>query len=346
MSYPEQIQKQVDAANAVIESYTKQVIAGEVPGETPPATHPDDGKPPTHHADTPPAAASDVTPSPAAVPPAEDENSWSFKQRWQSLQGQYNNLQHQAQQAVTRVGQLEQLIANMQAAPAPAPSQAPAATKITDADRETFGSDMVDMVQRAATDIAHQQLAEKDQVIRDLYAKVQQLQGLVPTVQRVAQATAETAAERFVTSLSQHVPDWQQINDNQQFRSWLLQVDPMTGITRQTYLSDAENSGDLGRVVTIFNTWKQLSGGAAAQPQQARPNSAQNELERQVAPGRVSASTPAPVSPAAKTWTRQGIAKFFDDARKGAYKDRESERAALERDIFVAQKEGRVSLSA
>lgn len=43
-----------------------------------------------------------------------------------------------------------------------------------------------------------------------------------------------------------------------------------------------------------------------------------------------------------KVYTRVDVAKFFDDVRKGVYKGREQERDRIERDIFAAQREGRI----
>jgi hypothetical protein len=37
------------------------------------------------------------------------------------------------------------------------------------------------------------------------------------------------------------------------------------------------------------------------------------------------------------------IAKFFNDVKQGKYKGKEAERDRIERDIFAAQREGRIA---
>ncbi|MEI2419641.1 hypothetical protein V6O07_05160, partial [Arthrospira platensis SPKY2] len=145
--------------------------------------------------------------------------------------------------------------------------------------------------------------------------------------------------QRFWADLQATVPDWQDINTDQGFQSWLLEVDPLTGLTRQTYLEDAQRNLDVRRVVNFFTTWKGLSGGPAARPNRAAQSA--SELERQVAPGR-GRSGGAKVSGEPTTYTPDDIRKFFQDVQKGVYRGKEDERNRIERDIFAAQREGRI----
>ena len=135
--------------------------------------------------------------------------------------------------------------------------------------------------------------------------------------------------------------------DNGSFQEWLLKTDPLTGISRQTYLDDAQRSLDAGRVSAFFRTWLESTGQATAQstgsappPPQANP-----ELQKQVAPGR-SRSAGTPQTNQGKVYSRDDIAKFFDDVRSGKYKGREQERSRIERDIFAAQRENRIQATA
>ena len=236
---------------------------------------------------------------------------------------------------------MQQLLATLQAAPpatASQPAAKPASKRVTDADREAYGEDLTDFIQRAAQDIADSQTAELRQTVSRLTAAMNQMQGVVPAV---VQNQRVSAAEQFFSRLTQTVPDWQQVNDSPQFHEWLLSPDPMTGITRQTYLDDAQNTHDVGRVATIFNTWKQLTGKSEAQ-QRATPNRAKSELEMQVAPGKNLAA--APISTQQKrTWTRAEIQAFYTEVRQGKFKGKEAERAELEQDIFAAQRDGRLA---
>jgi hypothetical protein len=64
-------------------------------------------------------------------------------------------------------------------------------------------------------------------------------------------------------------------------------------------------------------------------------------LERQVAPGRSRGSSGA-ANQTSKSYTPDDIKAFFNDVRSGKFKGREAERDRTERDIFAAQREGRI----
>jgi hypothetical protein len=244
-----------------------------------------------------------------------------------------------------RVHGLEQLIATMQQ---PAPQQrqvAPAPSKlITPKDEDEFGTDMVDFARR----VTREEMTPVMQALSQMQRQIEQLGNLAPQVQQVATNQAATAEEKFFAQLSGAVPNWASINDNPKFHDWLLTPDGMTGITRQTYLEDARNSLDLRRVVSIFTAWERETGVAptAAQPQQIAKASNVSRLEKQIAPGRTNAATAAPSPKAERNWSPADIAKFYEDRRTGKYKGREAEASATERDIFQAQKDGRIRQAA
>jgi hypothetical protein len=167
---------------------------------------------------------------------------------------------------------------------------------------------------------------------------------VVPQVQAVAHRQQMTAEQQFWADLSAAVPNFRQVNDTPDFQSWLLQADPLTGITRQTYLDDAQRSLDAGRVANFFRTWLESTGQAAVA--QSTGPAASSELEKQVSPGRSrSTGTPA-TAKQGKVYTPQDIQKFFNDVRQGKYKGREQDRDRIERDIFAAQRENRIQANA
>jgi hypothetical protein len=243
-------------------------------------------------------------------------------------------------QAEQRIATLEQLVSSMQTMPA-APAVAHTTSKLVgESDVTEYGSEMIDFARR----VTREEMAPIAQALHDVNRRLEQLQGLAPTVQRVAANQQVSAEQAFAASLSKAVPDWGTINDDPRFHAWLLSPDDMTGITRQTYLADAEQVLDLNRVVSIFRAWKQeagvpqtpAAGGASA------PNPNVSKLERQVAPGRASAATAPPSQKAEKTYTREEISKFYADKLKGVYRNKAADADAIERDIFKAQSDGRI----
>jgi len=330
MSLPEQIQKQVDEAKSIIEQhYGKPEAPAE--GDTPALT--------TDAPATPAEDAAPSTPIAPASPPAEDK---SFEQRWRSLQGIYNAQAQELGQTKQRLAQIEQVLATMQSTPAAAPAPAqPAQRLVTDADDEEFGDRYVDFVRRAAKD----ESAALAATIDSLKVEVATLRNLTPVVNTMAATQRKSAETQFFSDIATAVPEWQAINSDVRFHEWLTTPDPMTGITRQTYLSTAQNSLDSERAVNIFRAWAQGNGTQVVTPPTARPNSTTSELERQIAPGRPMA-TAAPTQDAPRQWTTQDVTKFYDDVMRGRYKGREAERAEMERDLFKAQAEGRMTRKA
>jgi hypothetical protein len=162
---------------------------------------------------------------------------------------------------------------------------------------------------------------------------------VVPQVHQLSQSYAVSNEQRFWADLQTAVPDWQEINGSQEFQSWLLEVDPLTGIPRQTYLDDAQRTMDARRVANFFTAWKGMTGGHDART--TRESQSATELERQVAPGKGRSGGAKPQGEA-KTYSSEDIKKFFSDVQKGKYKGREAERDRIERDIFAAQREGRI----
>ena len=161
---------------------------------------------------------------------------------------------------------------------------------------------------------------------------------VVPQVQLVQQQQKSSSEKQFWDDLNREVPNWSDINKSPDFQSWLLEVDPLTGINRQTYLEDAQRKLDSGRVINFFTAFAQVNGIDNSARDKSATQSA--ELQKQVAPKRGRAGQP--VSNEARTYTPKDIEKFFSDVRKGKYKGREDERARMERDIFAAQQENRI----
>jgi hypothetical protein len=241
-------------------------------------------------------------------------------------------LRGERQELTARVEQLEKLLSSLSSVPAQ--SQQQVQKLVTDKDIEEYG-DSIEVMRRVTkeeTAYHQQKIANLENVIRDLQASV------VPRVEQVAQRQAVSAEQSFWSDLTAAVPNWRDINQNKEFHSWLLEVDPLTGVNRQSYLENAQKNLDIRRVAAFFTTWQGNTGHRIAQEPR---NAAKSQLEKQVSPGRSRAAA-APTGDQPKTYVPEDITKFFNDVRRGAYKGRETERDRIERDIFAAQREGRI----
>ena len=263
---PEQLQKQVDAA----ETFYKDAESSEKPELVDTSAN----------ESTAQESERVVEPSgdtKAIISPAEDENSETYAQRWRSQQGIIASLNQKLSFADQRVSQLESLISNMQSAPAEPTSESK--KHLTEKDSEEYGEDMVDFVKRAVAEGTQSLQSENAELKRQLAM----LNGVVPTVQKLSQQHQVSREDTFWNALSNKVPDWESVNSDSRFHSWLLDVDPMTGITRDVYLKDAQRDLDVTRVSNIFSSWKQQF--SVPSKQESSRNTAKSELEMQIAPG-------------------------------------------------------------
>jgi len=332
MAVPEQVRKQTEAVQQLYEDLnsdpkTPEPSADGVVTEDPDAQ----------------AVSSDSVaegaPEPEPTEPGSSDQEETFEKKYRTLQGMYNadvpRLNAQNQELTQRLESMEQLVASMQAAPPPEAVPAPAPKSLlSDAELEEYG-ESIDIMRKVSLEIAGGYQQEIDQ----LKETIKQLSGtLGPRVEEIADGYAHTVEQNFWSDLTRTVPDWRTINENPDFQSWLLEVDPMSGLTRQTFLDDAQKNMDVSRVIGFFTTWQQDNGTV---PAQLNRSASQSELEKQTAPGR-GRSTGAPKSGEQKTYTREDITDFFVDVQKGKYVGKEDERDKLERDIFAAQRDGRI----
>lgn len=349
MALPEQIRKQDEA----VQELYKQLNTGDNTGAS------NDGadgtaaveKPePTRQADETrvedtAAQSTDVEQNSVDTGAEEDLPKDDFVQKYKTLQGMYNaevpRLHSQNRELQSRVQQMEQLLATISAQSNTAPpATTEAKTYVTESDVADYGESIEVMrrVSREETSSVMQKMSQIESLLQQLQANV------VPQVQNLAHRQAMSAEQQFWSGLTDMVPTWRDVNNDADFQSWLLQVDPFTGVTRQTILEDAQKNLDVRRVGNFFTTWLEITGQANAAQNTQRRSSA-SELEKQVAPGR-SRGTSTPTGSNAKMYSPNDIQKFFDDVRKGKYKGREAERDRIERDIFAAQKDGRIIANA
>lgn len=313
MAIPEQLQRQIDAAQSIVDShYGKKPGGSDVTDVT-----------------TKPAGEA-VAPVKAQVTQTEDENSPTYAQRWRSLNGIVQSEKHRNQSLEAQVQQLQQMVSNLQTG---AVTTGANVQHLTDKDTAEYGGDLVDMARRAA----REELRDFAGAVGSIKQDLDGVRQVIPAVHRLAQDQQQTAQQRFFSDLAAQVPDYETVNSNSEFHTWLLTADPMTGILRQTYLVDAQRTGDVARVASIFLSWKSLSGTQETPKPRLTPK---QELERQQVPG--SGKIVEQTDKSGRIWEPSEITKLYEDKTRGKYAGREAEFKALEKDIFDAQREGRI----
>jgi hypothetical protein len=348
MALPEQIRKQTEAVQELYkqlndaDNNTGNSVADGTAAPNEPVSTPQADEDTVSNIAAQPQG---TTSEPSGISQEDDPNSETYAQKWRTLQGMYNaevpRLHHQNKEMQQRVQQMEQLLASMSATQQAAPAAPVIDRLVSEKEVEEYGESL-DVMRK----VSREELVPMAQRLARIESVLQQLQvNVVPQVQAVAHRQQMTTEQKFWSDLASAVPNWRDINDNDAFQTWLLDIDPLTGITRQTYLEDAQRSLDALRVSSFFRTWLESTGQAVGQSA-GNVNAAVSELEKQVVPGRSRGAGAPSSANKGKTYSPQDIQKFFNDVRAGKYKGREQERDRTERDIFAAQRENRIVANA
>jgi hypothetical protein len=315
MALPKAVQKQVDDADAFVAQINGQTDNTE--------TDPNLVAPPAPDPEPQPQPVSQE-PEPKPVIPEE-----TWERKYLTLKGMYDAEVPRLHAQMRELnGQVQTLIAENATAKAqqPAAQTATAKTLITEQDKEAFGSDLLDLIDRAS----EQKVAEFRSHNAQLVDEIRELKGKLGNV---SERQVVSDKDQFLAKLSTQVPNWETLNTDQGFLNWLAEVDPVYGLPRQVALTNAYESLDASRTAVIFN---QYQGKVA--PTQQKPS---QQLQSQVAPTR-SRSSPAPATSAGDKpiYTQDQIADFYNEWIKGHLDSAEAER--IEKDINAAYSEGRI----
>ena len=324
MALPKAVQQQLEEADRIVAD-----INGEKTGEDSSETNPVNQQVDQNiQADPPPNdLPPDNTVSQETRQSEIPEEKWAHK--YHTLKGMYDaevpRLHSQMREMQT---QMQQLIADKAAVEATKVEQKQVVESlITEQDKEAFGPDLIDLIERATE--------SKVGTLREREAQlVQEIKELKGQLGSVSERQVVSDKDRFLVGLGQQVSDWEALNVDQGFLAWLQQVDPVYGIPRQAALANAYEILDVNRVANIFKAYKQIL------PQTPAPSRAKQELQRQVAPTRTRSTTTPTDNVNDKIFTNQDIEQFYNDWRRGFYDEQEA--ADMEKQIHTAIAEGRI----
>jgi hypothetical protein len=255
---------------------------------------------------------------------SDSEETW--EQRYRSLNGMYNADMPRLQAQVKEMTSQVQILMSELEQERNKPVESKPVSNITDEDRETFGPDLVELIERAAEG--------KVATLRDREKTlIAQIEAFEKRLGMVTERQVESERDRFINGLNSLAPNWEALNVDQGFMSWLSEIDPIYGVSRQAALNTAYEASDANRVAQIFNIYS----GMRAPVAQQRNN---QELKRQIAPS-TSRGSAAPIEQNnTKIFSSREIEQFYNDWRRGDIT--EDEAARIEREINAAAAEGRI----
>ena len=332
---PEQLRRQMAEADQIRADLDKEPGAPPPPEEPVPGAQPEPGA-------SPPGAS--------AAPPAPGEEGETLEQRYRSQAGRLEQALRTNQQMAERLGELERSIAAMQARGIE-PERPDAAVPrvkpklVTPEEEQDFGEDLLNVVGKRARE-------EYAPEFEDLAERLRRLEGRVEGVSTV---TERSQKQQLYDTLGSQIPNWKDVNRSPDFKIWLQQPDQFSGRRRNDMLQEAFTRHEAGRVVAFFRGFLTEAAGlpqtppspGSSAPPLAAPNgngngSGKPSLEDYAAPGRAR-SAPQELPPDKPVYSSAWIAKFMADKRTGKYRGREADADAIERDIYQAQHEGRIS---
>lgn len=151
------------------------------------------------------------------------------------------------------------------------------------------------------------------------------------------QLTTDDAQKEIVAArmdlLTEHVPDWRQVDVTDGFKQWLNGVDRMSGRTRLQLMSEAWESDDILRVANFFNTYKQQAGINQRPPPPA---------DRNIEPETRSSQQPSADRPDQRIWTLAEVEEVNARERRGEFRKHPEKLRRLRADIEKAAAEGRL----
>ncbi|HLZ24575.1 MAG TPA: hypothetical protein VKQ30_20865 [Ktedonobacterales bacterium] len=301
----------------------------QAPPQDPPANDPPPQDPPQDPAPQDPPQDPQVT-SPGNNAPAADD----WKHKYDSLKPRFDQLNNANRQLASEVTDMRRLIETLQSqhTQRPQPTSDDLEVTITPEEEADFGPEFMSIVERKAKQIVAPKL-------RELQRKIDSF----------GQENSKSARERMIETMNNRVPNWVQTNSNPDFIAWLQYRDVLSGQKRHDMLMNAFNGNDAARMAAFFEAFAAENPTADDAPQGGQqptePGSRPGpkvQLETLAAPGRARSSS-TPQAPADKPFIkRSDIIEFYKDRANGRFRGREEEAAKFERQIFEAQKEGRI----
>jgi hypothetical protein len=176
-------------------------------------------------------------------------------------------------------------------------------TLISEAERAAYGDEVLSVMARKAQEVVQP-------AMRDMERQTQQLRHELQKVK----------AQDVYSVLDQNMPNWREINVSREFVLWLQGYRPYSNQPKSVLLRNAFDSGDAGRVLTIFR-------GFLGDTQQ---------------PASIARTPRMSVDNSSATITNADIDAFYDRVRRGFYEGKDKQKAAEEAQIHRAILEGRL----
>jgi hypothetical protein len=301
--------KKKKAKEPKVSEVTPEDTEAEVPVEAEAAVEPEEAKP----ADTSPTDVAD-----------------EFEQKYKTLRGKYDaEVPRLHSQVKDLTAKLNNLSESLTAKPKEPTKPKEKVSYVTDEDRAEFGEELIGVQRRVAQEVS-----------QEYEGRFEQQSAIIEQLQQQLKVTGNQVGEMsFSQKLSQIVPDFASIDNDERWVEWLNEYDPMLRGPRRDQAAQAFNTGDAEAVAHYVKLWRESLGPDVPQERQNR----QAELEKQVAPNRsANSATTKSVGKDAKFYSEREISAAWNKIRTLNTRHKYDEATKLEADITTAYLEGRV----
>ncbi len=292
---------------------------------------------------TDPKAKATQTPDPKPAPAQPDPEEETFKARYFSLQGKYDaeipRLNESIRTLQQQVTQLTEENTSLKAGNNNNTDlQGTNNTEKGRLDPESmaeYGPEFQTMAAKM------NELIDENQTLKDQLGTVNEKVGTVE------QAQGQTAYDKYMGLVSAQIKDaggdFDQLNSDPAFLTWLGGVHPYTGQPRHASLQDAERHLDVGRTMVVFNEYLgSLKNEAPLNKETKEPTKQPVQPNIQPTHRPSGSDVTPPTSGSDRIWTRASVKKLYEDKAAGLWKGKEADFKALEADLFKAQNDGRI----
>lgn len=267
--------------------------------------------------------------SQALAPKPKEEDP--FKHRYEALKGKYDQevpgLHRELREAKATVDalqkQIDELRQAVEARPDPQPKpQEPAVSSIDfDYLEREFPPEVIQAMRAQ-----HSQIETLKQQLSQTLQEVENVKGNVDTV---TTSFANTKEAEFWEELEEKHPDWNtKYNGDENFLRWLMEKEPLSRMTYQDLLTNAQQDLDAKGVIAIIDRWVDVSKpqGAVTSPL-AEPAIGGSDIGG---------------TDVKQTYTRAQIKQFYQDQRAGKLPYDADTQRFYEEDFIRADREGRI----
>jgi len=354
---PREVRRKIKAAEKLHEkAYGTQSAEGTPPAEVSPA--PAEATPPVEQPAAPEATIETVppavqpsieeTPPPASpevgeTPPDGSTDAQKWEHKYNVLNGKYKaevpRLQKNVKDLSGQVSQLQSVLSSLESvkpAEAAPPGTPEAATKLLkDEEIEDYGSDLIDVVKRAA----REELAPEVNRLELENAELRRQMGTV------VETSAVNARQGVYDTLDTQIPNWRELNSDQSYLAWLDTLDAYTNRMRRELLNEAFETNDAARVVAFFKGY--LNENAVVSPATEEtpapaPRQAQVDMASLAAPGKPRGGSAPGTQEGQQTWRQVEISAFYADVRRGKFKNDPKGKLKIEKSIMAAVNSNRI----